>query len=79
MRDFFEALRGNIPMWIRKIERRSFTTLVAHAEKLLGAEGSLAIARNNAHLKLLTNKETWKILPSMEQQDWLLHLSGTGS
>ena len=30
IRDFYEALRGNIPLWIRKIERRGLSVLVAH-------------------------------------------------
>jgi len=42
IRDFFEALRGNIPLWNQKNERRGLSVLAAHADKLLGAEGSLA-------------------------------------
>ena len=79
IRDFYEALRGNIPLWIRKIERRGLSVLAAHAERLLGAEGSLAITRQNSNLKLLTNKEAWKALSRTTQQNWLLHLSGTES
>ena len=54
--------------------------LATHADKLLGADGSLAITRQNSNLKLLADKEAWKgFLPRTTQQEWLLHLSGTGS
>lgn len=78
IRDFFEALRGNIPLWIQKVERRGLAVL-AHAEKLLGSEGSLVITRNNSNPKLLTNTEAWSALSREMQYDWLLHLSRTGS
>lgn len=48
IRDFFEALRGNIPLWNQKIDRRGLSVLAAHADKLLGAEGSLAELQSQA-------------------------------